>query len=52
MKMVQVLKLFGHSKLKLWVPDFDMTMHASCTVVSIDDGIAHRLISCPGVVMW
>ena len=31
-------------KLAKGAPDFDMTMHASCTVVSTGDEIAHQML--------
>ena len=31
-------------KLAKGAPDFDMTMHASCTMVSTGDGIAHQML--------
>ena len=31
-------------KLAKGAPDFDMTMHASCTVVSTGDDIAHQML--------
>ena len=34
---------FEHQSLK-GAPNFDMTMHASCTVVSTGDEIAHQML--------
>ena len=31
-------------KLAKGAPDFDMTTHASCTMVSTGDGIAHQML--------